>query len=328
MTSETPPTSDAPKRAPRKKAVKKTAVKKAATKKASTKKKASPKKKATAKKVTAKAAPTRALITGAEVTLDDRDPEFIRRQLPIWWLIATMYHRAEVEGLDQVPDGPVLLVGNHSGGSVPIDSMIAMLAWNTFFTVERPLYALAHAMVTGLPVLGDFARKIGAVTAGPDAAGAILNAGHSAMVYPGGDVEVMRPWSKRHTIDFDNRKGFLRIAHEHGVPIVPIVADGGHDTFVVLNDGKWLAKALRMDKIGRVKTMPIALALPWGITIGDWFGHIPFPAKIRLQVLEPIDLRERYGDDLDQDDAYKLVTSRMQAGLTKLVAKRTFGAFR
>ncbi len=270
----------------------------------------------------------KAFITGARVSLDDRDPEFIRRQLPIWWLLATMYHRAEVEGLDRIPDGPVLVVGNHSGGSVPIDSMIAMLAWNTYFTVERPLYALAHAMVTALPVLGDFARKIGAVTAGPDAAGQILEAGHSALVYPGGDVEVMRPWTKRHVIDFDGRKGFLRIAHQHGVPIVPLVADGGHDTFVVLNDGKWLAKALRMDKLGRVKTVPIALALPWGITIGDWFGHIPFPAKIRIEALEPIDLRERFGDELDEDAAYKLVTSRMQAGLSQLAAKRTFGPLR
>ncbi len=268
------------------------------------------------------------LISGAEVSLDDRDPEFIRRQLPVWWLIATMYHRAEVEGLERIPDGPVLLVGNHSGGSVPVDTVITMLAWNTYFTVERPLYALGHAMVTGLPVLGDFARKIGVVTAGQESAAQVLGAGHSALVYPGGDVEVMRPWSKRHIIDFDDRKGFLRLAHEQQVPIVPIVADGGHDTFVVLNDGKWLAKALRMDRLGRVKTMPIALALPWGITIGDWFGHIPFPAKIRIEALDPIDLRERYGDDLDQDAAYRLVTSRMQAGLSRLAAKRTLGPLR
>ncbi len=264
----------------------------------------------------------KSLISGAPVDLSERDPEFLRAQLPIWWLISTMYHRAEVNGLDKIPDGPVLLVGNHSGGSVPVDTVIAMLAWNTYFTVERPLYALGHAMVTSLPIMGNFARKIGVVTAGPDAASQVLGAGHSALVYPGGDVEVMRPWSKRHTIDFDGRKGFLRLAHENKVPIVPIVADGGHDTFVVLNDGRWLARALRMDKLGRVKTMPIALALPWGITIGDWFGHIPFPAKIRLQVLDPIDLNERFGDELDQDAAYRLVTSRMQAGLSQLAAKR------
>lgn len=262
------------------------------------------------------------LIAGAPVDLSERDEDFLRAQLPVWWLIATMYHRAEVSGLERIPDSPVLMVGNHSGGSVPVDTVIAMLAWNTYFTVERPLYALGHAMVTGLPVLGDFARKIGVVTAGPDAASQVLSAGHSALVYPGGDVEVMRPWSKRHLIDFDGRKGFLRLAHAQGVPIVPIVADGGHDTFVVLNDGKWLAKLLRMDRLGRVKTVPIALALPWGITVGDWFGHIPFPAKIRLEVLEPIDLRERYGDELDEDAAYKLVTSRMQAGLSSLAAKR------
>ena len=55
--------------------------------------------------------------------LDDRDPDYIRDTLPAAWLLATLWHRAEIRGLDNIPDeGPVLLVGNHSGGNTSPDS--------------------------------------------------------------------------------------------------------------------------------------------------------------------------------------------------------------
>ena len=38
----------------------------------------------------------RAFIAGAAANLTARDPEYIRRQLPLMWLLATMYFRAEV----------------------------------------------------------------------------------------------------------------------------------------------------------------------------------------------------------------------------------------
>ena len=54
----------------------------------------------------------------------------------------------------------------------------------------------------------------------------------------------------------------------------------------------------------RLKVLPISLAPPWGLNVGDMLGHIPLPAKITIQVLEPIDLREEFGDDPDVDEVY------------------------
>ncbi len=268
------------------------------------------------------------LVTPVDLDLDLRDPEFIREQLPLWWLMATLYFRADVDGFEHVPDGPVLFVGNHSGGTMTPDTLVFMLAHNTEFTVDRPLYALGHQMLTNLPVLGAFAMKLGVLPAGIESAFQAFARGGSVLVYPGGDVEVFRTWKNRHQIDFDGRKGFLRLAYDAGVPIVPVVADGGHDTFMVLNDGRRLAKILKFDKLGRVKSVPVVLSLPWGINIGDWFGHIPFPAKIRIRMLEPVDLNARYPDGLDQDDAYEFVTSHMQAGLAGLAAERVLPPLR
>src|SRR5205807_1973659 len=135
----------------------------------------------------------------------------IRSQLPLMWLAATLYHRADVRGFERIPeDRPVLFVGNHSGGNTPADSVVFMLAFNTYFGVERPVYALAHALVTSFPIVGGFGRRWGIVTADPKIGEAALARGACVLVYPGGDVETHRPWTARNEVRFDDRKGFLK----------------------------------------------------------------------------------------------------------------------
>ena len=260
-------------------------------------------------------------LTKAREGLAGRDPVFIREMLPRLWLFAQMYFRAEVTGFENVPDEPVLFVGNHSGGAATPDTFVFTLAYHTYFTVEgRPLVALAHEMVVRMPVIGDMARKFGMVRAGQEVAADLLRRDANVLVYPGGDVEALRPWRDRHRIVFDGRKGFLKLAHAERVKIVPVIATGGQDTFFVLNDGRHLAKLLRFDKLLRVKSLPLTFSVPWGLLPGD-LPHLPLPAKIRIQVLPPIDLRERFGDDPDWEQAYGYVTSVMQVALSRLAAK-------
>jgi 1-acyl-sn-glycerol-3-phosphate acyltransferase len=101
--------------------------------------------------------------------------------------------------------------------------------------------------------------------------------------YPGGDYEVFRPSWERHKVDFGGRKGYVRLAREAGVSIVPIASVGGQETALFLDRGQWLAKLLMVDKLARLKSVPISLALPWGINISDLAGHIPLPAKIVVE---------------------------------------------
>ena len=142
------------------------------------------------------------------------------------------------------------------------------------------------------------------------------------LVYPGGDWEVNRPTWEGNRIDFADRKGFIKLALDAGVPIVPIVSVGGQETAIFLSHGDRLARALRLDKLLRLKTLPVNLSLPWIVNIGDFLGHLPLPAKITVQVLEPIDLRERYGPDPDIGRIYDDVTAQMQDQLDELAAER------
>src|SRR5438309_7612170 len=133
--------------------------------------------------------------------LDERDSDFIRERLPLMWLAASIWFRGEVRGLGNVPDtGPVLLVGNHSGGNLTPDTTVFTLAFSSYFGVERSFYQLAHNLVLSMPGLG-FLRKFGTVAASPENAEKALSSGAALLVYPGGDHEVHRPVWERHRID-------------------------------------------------------------------------------------------------------------------------------
>jgi len=156
--------------------------------------------------------------------LDQRDPDYIRDQLPLNWLMASLYFRADVRSLDRIPaEGPVLLVGNHSGGNVPPDTFVFTLAFCSHFGVERPFYQLAHNLVVSAPPLG-FLRKFGTVAANRENARLTLDSGAALLIDPGGDYEVFRPSWERHKVDFGGRMGYVRLAREAGVPIVPVAS--------------------------------------------------------------------------------------------------------
>ena len=258
--------------------------------------------------------------------LDERDPDYIRETLPPLWMLASFYFRGEVRGLDNVPaKGPVLLVGNHSGGNLTPDSFVFSLAFLTYFGVERRFFQLAHNLVLAMPGLG-WMRKHGTVAANHENAAKALDSGSVLLVYPGGDYEVHRPSWDSAKVDFDGRKGFIKLALAKGVPLVPVVSIGGQETALFLSRGERLAKLLRLDKMFRLKVLPIMIGPPFGLVVGDMIpgARIPLPAKITTQVLPPIDLREEYGPNPDLDQIYDDVLGSMQMTLDALSEERRF----
>ncbi|BCI53515.1 hypothetical protein NIIDNTM18_27930 [Mycolicibacterium litorale] len=254
--------------------------------------------------------------------LDQRDADYIREQLPGTWLLASLYFRADVRGLDRIPpDGPVLLVGNHSGGNIPPDTFVFTLAFCSYFGVERPFYQLAHNLVVSAPGLG-WLRKFGTVAANHDNARLALESGAALLVYPGGDYEVFRPSWERHRVDFGGRKGYVKLAREAGVPIVPVASVGGQEAALFLDRGQWLARLLMVDKLARLKSVPILLAPPWGLVVSDLIPRLPLPTKIVIEVQEPIAADDIA--DTDDDVINDKVVASLQAGVDRLAAERRF----
>jgi 1-acyl-sn-glycerol-3-phosphate acyltransferase len=256
--------------------------------------------------------------------LDAWNPDYIRRTLPTLRLLSDVYFRAEVRGLDNIPKtGGVLLVGNHSGGTLIADTFVFAQAFYDHFGPLRRFHQLAHDLVFRIPGARASLSRYGTVPANPENMARALDRKAPLLVYPGGDHETYRPSWESAKIDLAGRTGFVKLALEHRVPIVPVVAIGGQETALFLGQGRRLAKLFQLDRLARVKVFPAQVAPPFGMTIMDLPGRIPLPAKITVRVLPKLDLRKRLGRDPGVDDAYDLVTSTMQTALTGLARSRT-----
>ena len=103
---------------------------------------------------------------------------------------------------------------------------------------------------------------------------------------------------------------------------MPVVSIGGQETALFLTRGERLARLLALDRMFRLKVLPISLAVPWGLNIGDMLGHMPLPAKITIETLPAIDLRAEFGRDPDLDEVYDHIVRLMQDTLDALAAER------
>ncbi|MGZ3476464.1 MAG: lysophospholipid acyltransferase family protein, partial [Polyangiales bacterium] len=232
----------------------------------------------------------------------------------------------EVSGLEHVPDGRALIVGNHNGGVMSPDMFALMVTWWRTFGVDAPTYGLMHDLPFLVPVIGDWMARLGAVPADPSNAKRLLERDAKVLVYPGGDLDAFRPWSQRHRIVFGARRGFVRTALATGAPIVPVVAVGAHEGCVVVSDGRALAQALGLKRM-RVEVLPITLGLPWLFFVGP-APYLPVPLRMKIRVLPAIRFSvgpEAATDDAVVDACREEVIACMQTALDDLAREGGYG---
>jgi len=252
--------------------------------------------------------------------IHDLDTELVELCLPAFDLLQR-YFRAEVHGIDRIPDGPALLVGNHNAGITFTDPFFLGTAWYRHAGPEDPLHYLAHDAMVRIPALGNFLMRGGAIRASHHTAEAAFTAGRKVVVFPGGNYEAFRPFRERHRVDFGGRTGFVRLALRNRVPIVPVLHFGGHETFVVLRRGKRLAKLLGVKKYLRSDAFPLFLGLPWGIGVGPVF-HLPLPAKVQVVVGEPIPLDDHGPEAADDRETLCAIRDQVQDRLQQMMDRR------
>jgi 1-acyl-sn-glycerol-3-phosphate acyltransferase len=254
--------------------------------------------------------------------IDAWDPDYIRRVLPLWRAALGTYFRGEVRGLENIPDsGPALLVGNHSGGTMIVDTFLFASEFYAHFGPQRRFHQLAHDIAARLPATG--LSRWGTVAASHENARKAFDRGAPVLVYPGGDYETFRPTWHSDRIEFGGRRGFIKLALERDVPIVPVVAIGGQETALFATRGERAAEVTGWAKLTRIKVLPVALAPPFGLTVLDLPPRLPIPAKITVEVQPAIDLVDRFGPDPDHERVYDEITGEMQETLSDLQGERT-----
>jgi 1-acyl-sn-glycerol-3-phosphate acyltransferase len=252
-----------------------------------------------------------------------RDNELIHRLISTGERYAGFFF-PEVRGIENLPrEGPVLLVGNHSGLYFMPDAWITGLAIARRRGLDQPFYGLAYDLLFAIPGLERILRGLGAIPAGHKQAEAALAQGALVLVYPGGDYEACRPWSERDRVEFGGHRGFVKLALRTQVPVIPVVAHGAHHTVVILSRGERLAHLLGIDRL-RIKVFPILFGPPFGIT-SALTPPLPLPAAITVEFLPAVDWTgigpEGAENDGVVENCYREITSLMQSTLDRLRAE-------
>lgn len=256
------------------------------------------------------------------VDLSARDPETVELALELFRALGKHYFRLEVGGAEHVPaSGPAMLVGNHNGGTLPIDVFFTMDAVFRRFGHDRIVHPLTHDGVLFHDTIRRYARALGVLRASSAAANKVLEAGRLVLVYPGSDIDASRAFTERHRIELAGRKGFLRVALRHRAPIIPVVSVGTHEQLIILTRGERIARALRLHKLIRTDTFPISLSVPWGLNLA-LLPYLPLPAQTSVLFGPPISwpaLGPEHADDPEVlERCYAEVSSKMQALLDTL----------
>ena len=234
----------------------------------------------------------------------------MKLQQPFVDALEKYYFRVEVDGWARVPDETCLVIGVHSGGALTMHAWSLVNAWQKHFDGRRFLHGTAHDLLMASPGLGDYFRAVGVIAADRKSVGAALAEGDDVVVWPGGEVDAMRSWFK------------------HDVATV-----GGHDTVFVLNEGTWLAnaldKVLGLKKTLRGSNLPIIAGFPFPIAVEILPAHVPLPAKIRTELLDPIDTDPgRVDDEAYVQKINDEVEAAIQAGMDRMAAQRTLPVLR
>ncbi len=256
---------------------------------------------------------------GARVGEVGRIQPWLVRWLRFQLRFARVLARPRFEGLPNLPAaGPFVIVSNHSGGGLLEVHMLTML-WADVTRGERLMTALTHPLTYRLG--GRFTRDYGMVPSTYRAGLDALAAGIPLIVFPGGDHECFRPIWQDRRVDFNGRQGFLRLAREARVPIVPmgIVGSGWVTPVLWRSEGllPWILgyrlfgmKRFPLMLTGLVGAIGFSLAglftpLGWWGLLLAWLwlaGPLQFvipviPRSIAFRLGAPIPPEEMFGDE-------------------------------
>lgn len=183
-------------------------------------------------------------------------------------------------GRENVPkDGGFLLVANHSGLGITECATLPGVWMDAFG--DRPLAAMAHSALFHLPALGHALRGLGAIPATKADAARAVQGGVPLLLFPGGDLEAMRPTWRAREVTFGGRTGFVRLARAHGIPIVPLAITGSHVTLPNLAGNRALAWLTGARLVGMHRApLPVLSVLATGIALGATRGKPPVPRAL------------------------------------------------
>lgn len=221
------------------------------------------------------------------------------------------YFRVETHGIEQLPKGRVLLIGNHAG-QVALDA--AMIAVACFLEAEPPriIRGMGEYWLPTVPFVNLLMARSGSVVGTPKNCVDLLHNEEAVIAFPEGVRGMNKLYRQAYQLQ-EFGLGFMRLAMSTDTPIVPVAVVGSEEQAPGIANLKGLGRLLGMP------AFPITLTFPW---LGP-LGLLPLPVKYRIYFGQPMRF---HGDANDDDEVIGRlvgqVKGEIQAMLERGVAKR------
>lgn len=188
------------------------------------------------------------------------------------------YFRVETVGIEKVPLGKCLLIGNH-GGQVPIDGLMVALSMLLEGQPPRIVRAMVERWIPMVPWISSFFIRVGEIIGHPKNCRELLNAGHTVLVFPEGTRGSGKLYKHAYKLQRFGT-GFARLALETGAPVVPVAVIGTEEAYPGIMNLKPLAKLIGAPYFPITPFFPLFGPL----------GALPLPSKITIRFGDPIQL--------------------------------------
>jgi 1-acyl-sn-glycerol-3-phosphate acyltransferase len=239
------------------------------------------------------------------------DPAFVERTAPLLEFLWTRYFRVRLLGIENVPnDGAALLVGNHSGG-IPYDGAMLLHGVRRDHATHRHVRPLVANFAFRSGWMANVVARVGCVRASMENALPMLARGELVAVFPEGLRGVGKLYRERYRLARFGRGGFVRLAREAQVPLLPVAIVGAEEIHPVIGKITRFAEPLGIPYI------PITPTFPW---LGP-FGLLPVPTKWTIQIGPPI-APPRPGDEGGTARVAESVRSAIDGMIADLLAQR------
>jgi len=240
------------------------------------------------------------------------NPEVLKTSMMSAAILYRNYFRVITEGINRLPQGRMLLVGNHAG-QIAFDGMMVATALLLEASPPRLARGMGEYWLATLPWLNVLMDRMGHTVGTPSTCADMLRKDECVMVFPEGVRGMNKVYADAYQLQ-EFGLGFMRLALETDTPIVPFAVGGSEEQAPGIANLKSVASLLNMP------AFPVTLTWP---LLGP-LGMIPLPVRYHIEFGQPMHFE---GDHNDEDDAIggkvEEVKTSIQAMLRRGLAERT-----
>lgn len=224
------------------------------------------------------------------------DPETVKLVAPVAAWFYRNYFRCDVQGIEHIPDGRFLLIGNHSG-QLPFDAFMVATACLIDSPRPRMMRSMVERWSAELPFVSSLFVRAGQVVGDPRTCQRLLERDEGVLVFPEGARGINKLFGQRYQLTRFGH-GFMRLALQTNSPIVPVAVVGAEEQAPAVFDMKPLAKMM---------------GLPAAPLVLPQLVPLPLPVKYHIRFGPPMHF-EGDGDDDDEvvADHVKMVKNTIQ----------------